>query len=101
MDITKALGEAVMLILKVLAGEIATAIKTTIAGDMPGKSIEPAIYSVAEVAACLGVSKDTVYKKLLTDPEFPAQRVGRQYRIPAVEFEKWLKKRNDNEGGMN
>jgi len=43
----------------------------------------------AEVAHRLRVSKMTVYR-MCQDGKLPCVMVGRQYRIPAEPFERWL-----------
>ncbi|MFH1485372.1 MAG: helix-turn-helix domain-containing protein [Chloroflexota bacterium] len=48
--------------------------------------------AVAQVARILQVSGPTVYG-MVRAGEMPTIRVGRQYRIPARSFERWVKNR--------
>ena len=57
---------------------------------IPPKELPPgAILTVAQIAAYLGVSDQTVYD-LLELGEIPAKRVGRQWRIRREKFLAWL-----------
>jgi len=47
--------------------------------------------SVEEIAAHLGVSKETVYRWLELK-KIPANRVGRLWKFKASEVDKWVKK---------
>lgn len=48
-----------------------------------------AVYTVAEVAHLLGLSRTVTYE-LVRDGTIPAQRVGRRLVIPRVRFDAWL-----------
>ena len=49
----------------------------------------PATYTVAEVAALLGLHLGGVYE-LLRDGTIPAERLGRRWIISRVRFHSWL-----------
>ena len=51
--------------------------------------------SVEEIAAHLGVSKETVYRWLERE-KIPAHRVGRLWKFKASEVDKWIR-----DGGAN
>lgn len=51
--------------------------------------VEKVVYSVPEVAALLGVSRDKVYQ-LVRANQLPHKRVGRQIRIPVRLFQAWI-----------
>lgn len=46
--------------------------------------------SLEEVAAYLGVSKDTV-RKLIKKSDIPAQKIGRQWKFKLSEIDEWVK----------
>jgi len=46
--------------------------------------------SVEEIAAHLGISKETVYRWLEKD-KIPAHRVGRLWKFKASEVDQWVK----------
>jgi excisionase family DNA binding protein len=46
--------------------------------------------SVEEIAAHLGVNRDTIYK-WLTRKRMPAHKVGRLWKFLATEVDKWVK----------
>lgn len=54
--------------------------------------IEPAYFSVLELARYLGVSRRTAYN-LVAAGEVPSVRVGGQYRIPRADLERLLARR--------
>jgi excisionase family DNA binding protein len=47
--------------------------------------------SVEEIAAHLGVSKETVYRWLEKE-KIPSHRVGRLWKFKASEVDKWIRK---------
>lgn len=50
--------------------------------------------SVEEIAAHLGVSKETIYRWLEKDGHrrIPANRIGRLWKFKASEVDEWIKK---------
>ncbi len=46
--------------------------------------------SLAEIAAYLGVSKDSVYR-WLEEREMPAHKVGRQWKFKCSEVDTWVR----------
>lgn len=52
--------------------------------------LQPAVYTAAEVAKLLGVSKATVYA-MAHSGQLPCKRVGRRFIFPAAAFQAWLK----------
>ena len=46
--------------------------------------------SLAEIAAYLGVSKDSVYR-WLEQRRMPAHKVGRQWKFKAAEIDAWVR----------
>lgn len=46
--------------------------------------------SVEEIAAYLGISKETVYRWLERE-KIPAHRVGKQWRFKVAEVDQWVK----------
>jgi excisionase family DNA binding protein len=46
--------------------------------------------SLAEIAAYLGVSKDSVYR-WLDQRRMPAHKVGRQWKFKAAEVDSWVR----------
>jgi len=50
---------------------------------------ERAVYTVAEVACLLGLSRSVTYD-LVRDHTIPAQRLGRRWVIPRTRFDAWL-----------
>jgi excisionase family DNA binding protein len=61
---------------------------------MSSTAIEPAYFSVLELASYLGVSRRTAYTLVHTGA-VPSVRVGGQYRIPRAELERRLAARPD------
>jgi excisionase family DNA binding protein len=55
---------------------------------------ESAVYSVAQVAKKLGISKTHAFK-LCNDGTIPSLRLGRRIVVPIQAFEEWL-----NKGGL-
>jgi excisionase family DNA binding protein len=51
--------------------------------------IEPAVYSVPEVAALLEINLPKAYE-LARQPGFPAIRIGRRIVVPKEAFHRWL-----------
>ncbi|TAL12809.1 MAG: DNA-binding protein [Nitrospirae bacterium] len=65
---------------------------------MNTQKIEPErLMTVHEVAAYLAVTERTVYR-LLRDREFPALRVGGQWRFNSNMIEKWMQKESAGAG---
>ena len=58
---------------------------------MMSTTVEPAYFSIRELARYLGVSRRTAYN-LVTEGAVPSIRVGGQHRIPRVELERQLEK---------
>ena len=54
----------------------------------------PLVLNVMDVAAVLGISRNTAYE-LLHSKGFPVVEVGKQYRVPKARFIEWL-----NQAGM-
>ncbi|HEX3828053.1 MAG TPA: helix-turn-helix domain-containing protein [Sporichthyaceae bacterium] len=52
-------------------------------------TIEPAIYTVEEVAELLGVARSTAYE-LVRDGKIPARRLGGRWVISRARFHAWL-----------
>ena len=48
-------------------------------------------YTVKEVAAILGVSKNTVYSLVNSNPEFKVVRFGKTIRISKPSFDEWMR----------
>jgi excisionase family DNA binding protein len=59
-----------------------------------------AVFTVAEIAKMLKVSKPTVYNELHRMGGIPSFRVGKKILIPREPFEKWLTNmtESDNQG---
>lgn len=53
--------------------------------------MEKLVFSVAEAASVLGVSRPTLYR-ILERPDFPKVRVGSRIVIPRNLFISWLEK---------
>lgn len=49
----------------------------------------PLVLSVLDVAAIMGISKNTAYE-LVHSQEFPKMLIGKQYRVPRERFLVWL-----------
>lgn len=49
----------------------------------------PVVLSVMDVAAVLGISKNTAYE-LVHAVGFPKVVIGKQYRVPKAKFIEWL-----------
>lgn len=57
--------------------------------------------SVDEIAAYLGVKRDTIYK-WIERKQMPAQKVGRLWKFKVLEVDEWIradKARDDTSGG--
>lgn len=81
------LGASMMVLINTFVDEIRKVIATnhdSQNGDMP------IVYTPEEVAEKLGISSDTVYKKLLHEPGFPYKRIGRRIVIPVEQFRSWV-----------
>ena len=48
------------------------------------------ILTPKEISKILKISMDKTYE-LIQSPGFPKLKIGRQYRIPKEEFDKWVK----------
>jgi excisionase family DNA binding protein len=46
-------------------------------------------YTVQDICTILAISKPTAYKWIINTP-FKVVKVGRKYRIPKDEFDKWF-----------
>ncbi|MBV9447501.1 MAG: helix-turn-helix domain-containing protein [Streptosporangiaceae bacterium] len=66
----------------------------------PGKQLtERAVYTVAEVAQLLALSRGTAYA-LVRDGTIPALRLGGRWVVPGTRFHAWLDSlEDDNNGG--
>lgn len=53
------------------------------------------VYTCKEVQDILGISRTTVYN-LINSKVFHSVRIGGQYRISKISFDKWLDNQNDN-----
>lgn len=51
--------------------------------------VEPAVYTVEEAAALLGVARTTAYE-LVRDRTIPARRLGGRWVISRARFHAWL-----------
>ena len=49
----------------------------------------PLVLTPAEISGLLGISRNTVYE-LLHSKDFPAFRIGKQYRVSRARFMAWL-----------
>ena len=52
------------------------------------------VYTCKEVQDILGISRTTVYN-LINSKVFHSVRIGGQYRISKISFDKWLDNQND------
>lgn len=52
-------------------------------------TVEPAVYTVEEAAALLGVARTTAYE-LVRDRTIPARRLGGRWVISRARFHAWL-----------
>jgi excisionase family DNA binding protein len=59
--------------------------------------VEPRFLKVADIAADLDLSEDTI-RELIRTKQLPAYKVGREYRVLRTEYEEWLQKRRTIEG---
>jgi len=65
----------------------------------PGKQLtERAVYTVAEVAQLLSLSRGTAYA-LVRDGTIPALRLGGRWVVPRARFHAWLDSLEDNNNG--
>lgn len=53
------------------------------------------VYTCKEVQDILGISRTTVYN-LINSKVFHSVRIGGQYRISKISFDKWLDNQSDN-----
>lgn len=51
--------------------------------------VEPAVYTVPEIAAMLRINVTRAYE-LTKQKDFPAIKIGRRIVVPKVAFERWL-----------
>lgn len=54
------------------------------------------ILTPKEISKILKISMDKTYE-LIQSPGFPKLKIGRQYRIPEEEFNKWIKRYSYNQ----
>jgi len=54
-----------------------------------GRRLEPATYTVDEVARLLGLSRGNAYQ-FVKDGVIPAKRIGRRWVISRASFHAWL-----------
>lgn len=54
------------------------------------------ILTPKEISKILKISMDKTYE-LIQSPGFPKLKIGRQYRIPEEEFNKWIRKYSYNQ----
>jgi excisionase family DNA binding protein len=67
--------------------------------SMPGKQLgERAVYTVAEVAQLLSLSRGTAYA-LVRDGTIPALRLGGRWVVPRARFHAWLDSLDDEKNG--
>jgi excisionase family DNA binding protein len=65
----------------------------------PGKQLtERAVYTVAEVALLLSLSRGTAYA-LVRDGTIPALRLGGRWVVPRARFHAWLDSLEDEQNG--
>lgn len=85
-------GTALMVLTNVFVDEISQAIVKALknTGAKLQDDDAPVVYTPAEVAKRLGVSKDLVYKDLIHRPGFPVKRIGKRIVIPAEQFRQWV-----------
>lgn len=48
-----------------------------------------------EVAAYLGLKRQTIYNRVSTDPTFPRHKVGGALRFRREEIDRWIANQND------
>lgn len=60
------------------------------------ENLEPQVYTIADIAKLLCIGETTA-RKLAFARDFPTMRIGRQYRVRKVDFDKWLAKNYDKE----
>lgn len=53
------------------------------------EKLEESMLTPKDIQTIMSLSRSTVYK-LMADKEFPAIRVGNQYRVPRAAFAQWL-----------
>jgi excisionase family DNA binding protein len=53
--------------------------------------------SVKEIAAHLGVSKESIYN-WVSENKIPAHKVGRFWKFKASEVDKWIVNKSENKG---
>lgn len=51
-------------------------------------------YSLREIAAYLGVSKDTVHRWII-NKDMPAHKIGRLWKFKVIEIDKWVRNQQD------
>ncbi len=54
------------------------------------------LLNLKEVADILGVSETKVYRLIYNYDDFPAYKIGREYRVSPSELSDWIKKTNKN-----
>lgn len=60
----------------------------------PAESPVKLAFNVKEAAEALGVSRDTIYRLIYTDKDFPAHRLNSRFLIPIRGLEEWVNRRN-------
>lgn len=60
------------------------------------ENIEPQVYTAKDIAKILCIGETTA-RKLMSLRGFPTMRIGRQYRVRKVDFDRWMSQNHDKE----
>lgn len=58
-------------------------------------TLEKRVYTVEEIQSILNIGRNAAYK-LVKSNAFYSVRIGNQYRISKLQFDRWLEERNDD-----
>ena len=58
-------------------------------------TLEKRVYTVEEIQSILNIGRNAAYK-LVKSNVFYSVRIGNQYRISKLQFDRWLEERMDN-----
>lgn len=58
-------------------------------------TLEKRVYTVEEIQSILNIGRNAAYK-LVKSNAFYSVRIGNQYRISKLQFDRWLEERMDN-----
>jgi len=64
-----------------------------------GCNLEARFMTVGDIARDLGVAEDTV-RSWIRERKLPAYRVGKEYRIKIVDYERFLEQRRTTDGDL-